>query len=156
MTGSGITVPPTARAGFVWRSNAAILRAVRATAGDQTIEESGSTTAAGPISLSRGAATETMTGIGTGIGTVIAIEIMTVMDTAATMGVVVDKSFRALRTTCTNIIARRTRAAECNWSSKTATHHAAREKAGDTIAGAFGSIMDAVRIFRSAVRFDSA
>jgi hypothetical protein len=87
---------------------------------------------------------------------VTAIAIMTVTDTAATTGLAVDKLFRALRTTCTSTIARQTRAAECNWSSRTATRHAAREKAGVTIAGAFGSIMDAGRIFRSAVRFDSA
>jgi hypothetical protein len=112
----------------------------------------GSTTVAVPISPSKAAGMEIMTVTVIATGTVIAIT--TVMDTAATMDVV-DKSFRALRTICTNIIARQTRAEECNWSSRTAIRHAAREKAGVTIAGAFGSIMDAGGIFRSGVRFDS-
>ena len=60
---------------------------MKVTAGDRMIGASGSITAAVPISPWKAAGTEIMI--------VTAIAITTVMDTAATTGLAVDKSFRA-------------------------------------------------------------
>ena len=149
MTASGITVLPMARDGLVWCSNAANPRAVKATAGDQTIEAFGLIMAAGPISLSRAEFMDTT--IAT-IVIAIVIATVTAIDTAVTTGLAADKSSLAIPTTCISIIVRRTPAAACNWSSRTATPLAGREKAGATIGGASGLIMAAGLISRSAAK----